>query len=360
MSLRIAIVLFVLIPIQVCATDKFWIQFMPNNQLWLRLITDKETCPNITMDGVERQMRYHSRHNNAMQITSCKLHIPKGLNEIKVYDKTLKIPRDYRKILLIGDTGCRLKGLYSQDCKIEWPFAQVAVLAAQHNPDLVIHLGDYLYRELCTSAECISENTGDKWQAWRDDFFLPVGELLSSAPWIMTRGNHETCKRGGNGWFSFFDYRKKCYKYTRPYSIDLSPDLRLIVADSGEANLSPEVVNKVNDMAYGKRSWLITHRPFWVDRLNGIDYESKPSVLASTITTILSGHIHILQLSEVDGKVQVISGNGGSALYPVEKFSPHNTKGGFGFIVLEKKEDNNWQLNSFDLENKITASRIIK
>ena len=353
-------ILLLMLSMPAFAKERYWIQLMPSNQSWLRVITEEEKCPSIIMDGITRQMRIHTQKGSAMQITSCKLHIPKGVNKIDIYGDHLTIPNEYKKILIIGDTGCRIKGSYSQDCKNDWPFAKVATLGVQHKPDLIIHVGDYHYREVCTSASCMNENTGDNWKAWNDDFFIPAGELLSVAPWVMVRGNHETCKRGGNGWFNFFDYRKKCYKHSKPYAIDLSSDLRLIVADSGVYNLLPEVINKINDLSQGKRSWLFTHRPFWVDKVNGIDYEHKPSELAANISTIFSGHIHIFQLSEIAGKMQVISGNSGSALYPIEKFSKENSKGDFGFIIMDKQEDKSWQLNAFNVENKIIASHIIK
>ena len=55
--------------------------------------------------------------------------------------------------MIFGDTGCRIKlkkhGDYdTQDCKNGWPYAKIALHAAATNPDLVIHVGDYVYREV--------------------------------------------------------------------------------------------------------------------------------------------------------------------------------------------------------------------
>ena len=59
------------------------------------------------------------------------------------------LPSDIKRIVVIGDTGCRLEGSFTQDCNdpVKWPFATVARLAAARRPDLVIHVGDYYYRE---------------------------------------------------------------------------------------------------------------------------------------------------------------------------------------------------------------------
>ena len=59
------------------------------------------------------------------------------------------LPRSIKRIVVIGDTGCRLKGDNVQDCNdpAQWPFAAIARLAAARHPDLVIHVGDYHYRE---------------------------------------------------------------------------------------------------------------------------------------------------------------------------------------------------------------------
>ena len=80
--------------------------------------------------------------------------------------------------------------------------------AAASQPDLVIHVGDYLYRESeCPkNMGCSGSPRGDnKGDAWYADFFEPASKLLAAAPWIMTRGNHEICSRAGRGYFLFLD-----------------------------------------------------------------------------------------------------------------------------------------------------------
>ena len=59
------------------------------------------------------------------------------------------LPQEVRRIVVLGDTGYRLEGRAVQDCNDPraWPFAAIALRAASHRPDLVMHVGDYYYRE---------------------------------------------------------------------------------------------------------------------------------------------------------------------------------------------------------------------
>ena len=144
------------------------------------------------------------------------------------------VTRSPVRIAVVGDTGC---GTW-QDCAdpAAWPFARLAEQAAGTGPDLVIHVGDYVYRgtpgtievngvkrgtynagnyaledEYCQLRDpYVSQNGAgsslpDSWEAWRVDFFAPAAPLLSRAPWVAARGNHELCSRAGPGWFYFLD-----------------------------------------------------------------------------------------------------------------------------------------------------------
>ena len=77
-------------------------------------------------------------------------------------------------------------------------------------PDLVIHVGDYHYREnACPAgnAGCAGSPWGYGWDAWEADVFAPARRLFAAAPWIVVRGNHESCNRAGQGWWRFLDPR---------------------------------------------------------------------------------------------------------------------------------------------------------
>ena len=108
------------------------------------------------------------------------------------------VPAIINRIVVIGDTGCRIEGSAAQNCgdTAQWPFAVIAKDAAGRKPDLVIHVGDYYYREdPCPAGNrgCADSPHGDNWGAWRADFFEPAAPLLAAAPWVMVRGNHEIC-----------------------------------------------------------------------------------------------------------------------------------------------------------------------
>lgn len=79
---------------------------------------------------------------------------------------------------------------------------------SEAKPNLVLHMGDYVYRQwLCPwkgdkGCEAINQNAawGDTIITWYNEFFKPFQPLLEAAPWVMARGNHEICKRAGVGW----------------------------------------------------------------------------------------------------------------------------------------------------------------
>src|SRR5262249_37638438 len=125
-----------------------------------------------------------------------------------------------KSVAVFGDTGCRLKadkgekgktaqaqavhdsdeddeGGDYQNCDYpkDWPFAAMSkIIAERAKPELVVHVGDYYYRESpCPSDDegCANSPYGDKWKTWEADFFTPAKLLLQKAPWIVVRGNHE-------------------------------------------------------------------------------------------------------------------------------------------------------------------------
>src|SRR6516225_8754599 len=74
------------------------------------------------------------------------------------------------------------------------------------------------------------------WKVWNNDFFKPSAPLLATAPWIMVRGNHETCARAGEGWFRFLDHaapENECAEISKSFVIALG-GLGFVVMDSGK------------------------------------------------------------------------------------------------------------------------------
>jgi hypothetical protein len=192
-------------------------------------------CPMITINGgapVQMNLRAGAttsipiRSVNTLPnkpalfpVSACEYQLPAGVTSAVVGGQSLPVPKaNPTKIVIIGDTGCRLQnGNGTQSCNdpdpngtdTPYPFAAVAALAAAQNPDLVLHVGDYAYRDNACPAgagyNCGGSPWGFGWDTWQADLFAPGAPLLAAAPWIMTRGNHEQCNRAGQGWYRFLD-----------------------------------------------------------------------------------------------------------------------------------------------------------
>jgi hypothetical protein len=192
-------------------------------------------CPTITVNGgtpVQMNLRVAATTSLSVRsvntppakpalfpISSCEYPLPSGATSAVVAGRSLPLPSaNPTKIVVIGDTGCRLQnGNGTQSCNdpdpngtdTPYPFAAVAALAAAQNPDLVLHVGDYAYRDNpCPAGQgfnCGGSPWGFGWDTWQADLFTPGAPLLAAAPWIMTRGNHEQCNRAGQGWYRFLD-----------------------------------------------------------------------------------------------------------------------------------------------------------
>ncbi|HYH11937.1 MAG TPA: metallophosphoesterase [Thermomicrobiales bacterium] len=322
-----------------------WVELGPGGAVIARAISPAG-CPEIEIDEVAYQMDVRAEPSDDHPVTVCESDIPPGTASVKVGDAHLPLPSpDPQRILVIGDTGCRLKdGEEVQACDdpSAWPFATVAQQGAAWQPDLIIHVGDYLYREApCPEGDagCAGSPYGDTWATWEADFFAPAAPLLDAAPWIVMRGNHEDCTRNGEGWFRYLDplpMPVTCQDYTDPYLLEIG-DVRAIVMDSATAGdvSSDDDMNEafreqfaeVERLAEDGPAWLLTHRPFWsiaatddgqtewtTSTYTGAGYEQPPT----EIDMVVSGHVHlaeVLEFTEASGRpVQVIAGNSGTNL----------------------------------------------
>ena len=191
------------------------------------ILTNATQCPTITLNGNSQAMNVRAAPNTVAMFPDmvCELSIPAGATVATINGQALPLPPPVLTTVAgLGDTGCRLKAVKDsssdsddddddgrfQDCDInsQWPFSILAKSIAAAKPDLVIHVGDYLYRESpCPKNDkgCVGSAYGDNWATWNADFFSPAAPLLQAAPWIMARGNHEICKRSGSGYFRYLD-----------------------------------------------------------------------------------------------------------------------------------------------------------
>ena len=281
--------------------------------LYARAITTAATCPSITVDGVAQPMavrapaitqvdsngQYSTGSKSVpvkadFAVLTCEFRIPDTARSAIVNGQALKLLNSstaLNRIVVIGDTGCRIKGptAYTngaggdplQDCTDDraWPYKRIAAAAASFNPDLVIHNGDIHYREgtpVGVETPTGVAGTGKNedflqqkgltptitygWAAWEADFFKPTGALLSAAPWAITRGNHESCFRAATGWFHFLDPRpfptatgaakepkysptydpSTCSDYIDPVAITLK-DLQIVLLDNSGLQDDPGV-----------------------------------------------------------------------------------------------------------------------
>lgn len=313
-----------------------------------RAITADRSCPGIFIDGAAKPMRERAAPDAKFAVRVCEAALPANAKTAAIDSRSLPLPSpDPRRIVAFGDTGCRLKeqGAFRefQACNnpAAWPFGRVSASAAAWHADLVIHVGDYQYRESACPAQekgCAGSPIGDDWPAWKADFFDPAKPLLNSAPWVMVRGNHENCSRAGAGYFRFLDPRPMpaaCIEITAPYTVKTGA-LDLVILDSGEASDADPAEQRLAvyrehfvALNSARPSWLLTHRPLWafdlwrvglpepqVHSINATLQGASGNTLPPSFSLVLSGHIHAFEaLAFADGRApQLVVGTGGSLL----------------------------------------------
>ena len=173
-----------------------WLEFGPEGRLFARVIAAGD-CPALVIDGIDVVMTRRAPASDAFPVVACEATIPFGARAASILNQALPLPDGpIRRIAVIGDTGCRVNDWEKkyQPCNdaAAWPFAQVAQTVADWDPDLIVHVGDYLYRESPCPAEmagCQGNPHGDNWATWNADFFTPAASLLGAAPWLFMRGN---------------------------------------------------------------------------------------------------------------------------------------------------------------------------
>lgn len=333
---------------QPAVADRAWVEFTDRGSE-ARLVTSAAACPDIDVDGARRPMRRRAAPSPDFPVTVCQAQLPKGVQSASIGGRALAVPHALHRLVIFGDTGCRLKGDAIQNCDnpADWPFATVARLAAAHHPDVVIHVGDYYYRESpCPAGQagCAGSPWGDNWTTWDADFFAAAAPLLDAAPWVMTRGNHEDCQRGGPGWFALLDGAPTpatCPAQSAPMVIDLG-GLALYVLDSsgtddrkapaGPVAAFARQLDTLKDRPPTEPAWILTHRPVWglvpiasAGPLGPLELPINATEQAavrgrdlSGVQMVLSGHIHHFASFQFRGErpAQLIVGTGGDVGEP--------------------------------------------
>jgi len=321
-----------------------WMELGEEGRAIARVIVASQTCPSVSVDGAAQPMSLRQPVPAGFR-PLCEFVVPPGVRAASIDGQALHLPvPDPASVVVIGDTGCRIKGARVQDCNdmSKWPLQSVADSAASVHPQLIIHVGDYLYREtVCppdSQGKCGGTPIGDTWDAWNADFFAPAAKLLAAAPWAFSRGNHEDCERSWRGWFYYLDprpWKNECAVYTPPYLVRLG-GRQLVMLDSSAASEDNLDENQVAEFAselrsvHAEHAWLVDHHPFWGvkpgDRGKGVRSLSAPLEEAwkranvsgglAGIDLVLSGHIHLFAVIPFDSgrPMQIVSGDGGTAL----------------------------------------------
>jgi len=368
-----------------------WVQYDAAGAPQARLVIDGDACPALSIDGasVATKARFVPDANFPYRL--CIAEIAVGSRNITALGQPLAVPpATPSRIVVLGDTGCRVQGKTIQACSdpVAWPFARVAARAASLHPDLVLHVGDYLYRETpCPAgdARCAGSPSGDNWTTWKADFFTPAASLLDAAPWVVSRGNHEECPRAGAGWTRLlnarpYDAAAPCAPLEAPYAVRLA-GLNLIVMDDANApdiNSTPDLVAAyerqfaaVRQLTTGP-SWLLMHRPIrGIVRVKGLVVGGNETMLKAQpdlppgVELLVSGHIHTFEAINYAGgsPPQLVVGNGGDNLDSAPDDLGGITVGdltvstgvslpGFGFLFLTRS-GSGWQGEAYDVDGKL-------
>jgi hypothetical protein len=422
------------------AAETAYVLVGPEGRQIARVITDASTCPPLQVDAKPLAMQVRSAPETFPQRPTasspelskasafpklvCEANLPPGARAARLDGQALPLaPPVMRRIVLIGDTGCRLKQADKayQACNdpSQYPFAQIAAAAAKLHPDLVVHVGDYLYRENPCPADqtgCAGSPWGYGQDAWDADFFTPAAPLLAAAPWVVVRGNHETCVRAGQGWLRLLDpwplaARRDCNdpaddnigNYSQTYAVPLDGDTQIAVWDSANAPppgkpLAPDDPRAINYALTEREieaiaklkahTFLANHHPLLAfaaakDKTTGQDVlhpgnlglqsvflRNDPKLFPKGVDLLLNGHIHVLEQLSFGGDYpsELVTGFSGTQedivplpahLPPTETPAPgavvqnfSSWVDGFGFAELERVGPGAWRIRIFDVEGK--------
>ena len=405
-----------------------------------RVITRSPVCPEIRIDGANFAMNLRARAEtlplrptrsapedskpSAFPVLTCEKVIPPGSSKVVIEGNTLPLlPATVNRIVVIGDTGCRIKKSdhAAQACNdgAQYPFATVAAQAAAWKPELVVHVGDYLYREnVCPEGNsgCAGSPWGYGWDAWRADFFRPGEPLLHAAPWVMVRGNHESCARGGQGWWRLMDPRpllpgRDCITavnddngdYSDPYAVPLGGGAQIIVLDSSNTSGSAIKPGDVREIKYAdmyrkidllsqQASYNISanHHPVFGFAakeggklapgnagLQSVWSEQNPGIAPPRIDMMLSGHVHVWEQVSFAGTQpsQFVAGFSGTQEDTVplpEQIAQGETPApgaivehfsswvqGFGYMTMERQGKDRWDVKIWNVAGQqVNACRV--
>jgi len=426
-----------------------WVEIGDGNQTIARAVTSytvpadagtNGACPLLTVDGRASRMTLRVGAATAplrptasapadskpseFPVSVCEATLPATATSAAIGVQTLPLPKALpQRVVVLADTGCRMKKADNawQACSdtSAWPLASLATTAAGFNPDLVLHIGDYHYREnACPPdiAGCQGSPWGYGWDTWQADLFKPAAPLLAKAPWVMVRGNHEECARAGQGWARLLDTRpydptRSCDdpandslgNYADPYAVSLGGGSQVIVFDSAKAGKVALATNDPQFIAYQKQFQAVAtlaakpgmtttiftnHHPILgfapvagakpapgnlalqsvMSDLNGQAY------YPTGVHVALHGHVHDFQVINFGSThpATIVSGNGGDNLdvalpdplppgsvpapgTTIDRITHHAS---FGFLVMDRSAApaTGWTFKAYSLDGKLMTT----
>lgn len=341
-----------------------WVQWAFDGRPHVRVVTSGG-CPSLFAGARSVPMQLRDGPRPGFSDTVCDAVYP-AAGAASVAGLALPaIPRAPTRIAVFGDTGCRVQGSNLQACNdpVRWPMPTVVKSMVAAHPQLVIHVGDYYYRESACPAnapvDCARTPYGDHQDSWEADWLAPAQPLFAVAPLFLVRGNHEDCKRGGVGWSRYISGLPGvvCTQHDDPAYARFA---NLLLADVDSANgneYDPDGALFVGDerlvdsrgQADGVETWLVTHRPPMAYlATHGADERNGPHVSA-----FLSGHIHLFGAYSFAGAPpQLIVGTGGDTLAgsaDARFLAPFGgvTDAHFGYALFEREGDG-WNVTVYD------------
>jgi hypothetical protein len=314
-----------------------WVQYAADGKPHARAVVP-QTCPAVTYAGGSAPMRRRAAAAVPFDDVVCDAPLPDGATNVAVEGTHLPSPsKSPRTIVVFGDTGCRMKGEEQQNCGdiADWPFPKIAQTIAAVHPDLLVHVGDYFYRESnCPPVmkACVNR-WGDTSMSWNADWFSPGKPLFATAPIVLTRGNHENCGRGGRGWYHYLDVGDTAGSCVAgaldgspPYALSFD-GLRIVVADSAgdpsDSAADPAWIafydasfRKAQALAAGATgdAWFVTHRPPYANTdettaLRALNWHLAP------FDVVLAGHVHDFEAINLVGyPSMIVNGESGDVL----------------------------------------------
>ena len=235
----------------------------------------------------------------------------------------------------------------------------------------------------------------------------PRDGFSPTAPWIVVRGNHESCNRAGQGWWRFLDPRPlvagrdcddpandRIGDYSEPYAVPIGADTQFIVFDSSKVGVNALAATDLMYVTYSAQmqeafalgrgaahNFFLNHHPVLGFAPNTSQTptglypgnESLQSVLRplnaqtlfpANVQASIAGHIHLFEMVSfaTPQPTQLISGNGGAwsdAKLPIALARAASPAPGaviesivstnqYGFMTIERGDDGAWRIDAWD------------